>query len=103
MRRKLKCVPKRRFWTGFMGGLFALLVVHALTPLDAKTNHDLVLYWHGNRSEKKVALTFDDGPNEPYTSQILNILKENNTRATFFLVGKNVEAFPESARAILRA
>jgi peptidoglycan/xylan/chitin deacetylase (PgdA/CDA1 family) len=52
-------------------------------------------------TEKVVALTFDDGPNEPYTSQILDILKENNIKATFFVIGQNVELYPETARRIL--
>lgn len=57
-------------------------------------------YWRGNRNEKKIALTFDDGPYEPYTSQILDILKKYNVRATFFLVGKNIERFPEAVKRI---
>ena len=40
--------------------------------------------------EKLIALTFDDGPNEPYTSQILDILKKYNIKATFFPVGENI-------------
>ena len=82
---------------------FIALSIHALTPLHAKVNHAKVLYWHGDITEKKIALTFDDGPNEPYTSQILQILKDNNIKATFFLLGKNVEAFPDAARAIVAA
>lgn len=45
----------------------------------------------GTQIDKKiVALTFDDGPNEPYTSQILAILKRYGIKATFFPVGENV-------------
>ena len=40
--------------------------------------------------KKVVALTFDDGPNEPYTSQILDVLKKYNIKATFFPVGENI-------------
>ena len=65
--------------------------------------HSGVIYWHGNLDEKKVALTFDDGPNEPYTSEILKILKDNDIKATFFMVGKNVEFFPETAKAVAEA
>ena len=36
-----------------------------------------------------VALTFDDGPNDPYTSQVLDILDRESVRATFFLIGTN--------------
>jgi peptidoglycan-N-acetylglucosamine deacetylase len=53
-------------------------------------------------SEKVVALTFDDGPNDPCTSAILDILKAENTKATFFLIGKNVENMPETARRIVK-
>jgi peptidoglycan/xylan/chitin deacetylase (PgdA/CDA1 family) len=45
-----------------------------------------------------VALTFDDGPG-PYTGRILAILRRTNTPATFFQVGKNVEADPYPAHA----
>lgn len=48
-----------------------------------------------------VALTFDDGPS-PETEAILDALKLHNLRATFFLVGWNVEAYPEIARRIVR-
>ncbi|MEV6928931.1 polysaccharide deacetylase family protein [Dactylosporangium sp. NPDC051485] len=57
--------------------------------------------YHGPAAERVVALTFDDGPNEPYTSQILDILAEHDVRATFFHVGQCVERHPEVAvRAI---
>ncbi|MHB8262432.1 MAG: polysaccharide deacetylase family protein [Acidimicrobiales bacterium] len=44
---------------------------------------------------KIVALTFDDGPNEPYTSQIAAFLDERGIKATFFQPGACVERFPE--------
>ena len=48
-----------------------------------------------NGKERKVAyLTFDDGPGK-YTDELLNILKENDVKATFFLIGNNVKQFPE--------
>ena len=46
-------------------------------------------------SRKVVALTFDDGPYSPYTSQILDILKKKRTPATFFVVGKHIERYPK--------
>jgi peptidoglycan-N-acetylglucosamine deacetylase len=45
--------------------------------------------------EQIVALTFDDGPNEPYTSQIADFLDERGVHATFFQVGRCVERHPE--------
>lgn len=50
--------------------------------------------------EKLVALTFDDGPNPVFTPLILDVLKNMNVTATFFLLGKRVEQFPNVARRI---
>ncbi len=46
-------------------------------------------------TEKKVAITFDDGPNPDYTADLLKGLKERGVTATFFLLGKEVELYPE--------
>jgi peptidoglycan/xylan/chitin deacetylase (PgdA/CDA1 family) len=48
-----------------------------------------------------VYLTFDDGPNAQYTPKILNILKNANIKATFFLSGKNMKKFPELVTKII--
>lgn len=53
------------------------------------------------RFEKIVVLTFDDGPNEPYTSLLLDLLKAEGVKAVFFVVGKNVERLPQVARRIV--
>lgn len=50
----------------------------------------------------KIALTFDDGPHPVYTPIILDILKEYNVHATFFLIGENAERNPDLVRRILR-
>jgi len=50
--------------------------------------------------EKVIALTFDDGPNEPATGLILDALKRHQVKATFFLIGANVARYPETARRI---
>ncbi|NCC49828.1 MAG: polysaccharide deacetylase family protein [Spartobacteria bacterium] len=49
-----------------------------------------------------IYLTFDDGPDEVTTPRVLDILKEHNIRAIFFVVGSKVEAHPELARRIVR-
>jgi peptidoglycan/xylan/chitin deacetylase (PgdA/CDA1 family) len=51
----------------------------------------------------QVALTFDDGPNDPYTLQLLELLARHEVRATFFLIGSFVRRRPEIARALRRA
>lgn len=57
--------------------------------------------YRGAASEKVVALTFDDGPNEPYTSQLADFLAERQIRATFFQVGRAVLRYPEVSRRLL--
>ena len=47
-------------------------------------------------------LTFDDGPSEANTDRILDILKERNVKATFFVIGEYVRKYPETARRIVR-
>ncbi|MFW6281999.1 MAG: polysaccharide deacetylase family protein [bacterium] len=51
-------------------------------------------------TEKRIALTFDDGPDELNTPVILDILAEKNVKATFFLLGENVKLFPEITKRI---
>ena len=52
---------------------------------------------------QEVALTFDDGPNDPYTFQLLELLARHQVRATFFLMGGYVRRRPEIARAVRQA
>lgn len=53
--------------------------------------------------EKQIALTFDDGPYGAPTIEVLNILKKENIHATFFLIGQNVEKYPEIVKTIVAA
>ena len=50
---------------------------------------------------KKVVLTFDDGPSRDFTPQILKILAEKKVKATFFMVGAQVEKYPEVAQQVV--
>lgn len=52
--------------------------------------------------EKKIALTIDDGPADPYTADMLDELKAMNVKATFFLIGENAERYPSLVRRIWR-
>ncbi len=53
--------------------------------------------------ENKIALTFDDGPHPYYTEQILDILDEYGIKATFFVVGENVQLYPELVKREIEA
>lgn len=48
--------------------------------------------------EKRIALTFDDGPHYKYTDEILDILAKYGVRATFFVIGENAERYPEKVK-----
>jgi peptidoglycan-N-acetylglucosamine deacetylase len=50
---------------------------------------------------KQLALTYDDGPNDPDTLRLLDILAKHNVKATFFLIGKYVEKRPDIVRRII--
>lgn len=52
--------------------------------------------------EKLISLSFDDGPNPPYTNQLLDILDKHNVKVTFFIPAKNMEKYPDLAREIIR-
>ena len=68
----------------------ALLAVPILA--EAPNSHIVAANRHAG---KFVALTFDDGPHPVYTEKILKILADNNAKATFFVVGKNAESYPD--------
>ncbi|WP_278019959.1 polysaccharide deacetylase family protein [Flavobacterium ginsengisoli] len=51
-------------------------------------------------TEKKIALTFDDGPSI-YTLEVLELLKKYNAKATFFCIGKNIETHPEILQKVI--
>ncbi|QLE55428.1 polysaccharide deacetylase family protein [Nostoc sp. TCL26-01] len=56
--------------------------------------------WHGDRTSKAIALTFDDGPHPQYTPQVLEVLDHYNITASFFWLGACVNRSPEIAKAI---
>jgi peptidoglycan-N-acetylglucosamine deacetylase len=65
--------------------------------------------WYGRTftglppGSKQIALTYDDGPNDPHTLRLLEILAKHNVHATFFLVGRYVKQRPDIAREVARA
>lgn len=61
------------------------------TNNDIGRDYEDIIIKKGNEDEKIIALTFDDGPDEVFTPQVLDILKKNDVKATFFLVGENLK------------
>ncbi len=60
-----------------------------------------LLLSRGDRRRRTVALSFDDGPHPGHTERILAVLREEGVKATFFLVGAEVEKYPALAKAIV--
>jgi peptidoglycan/xylan/chitin deacetylase (PgdA/CDA1 family) len=65
--------------------------------------------WYGrtftglSRGTKQLALTYDDGPNDPHTLRLLEVLAKHNVQATFFLIGRYTKQRPAIAREIVQA
>ncbi len=65
--------------------------------------------WYGRtftglpRGTRQLALTYDDGPNDPHTLRLLEVLAKHNVHATFFLIGSYVKQRPDLAREIVNA
>jgi peptidoglycan/xylan/chitin deacetylase (PgdA/CDA1 family) len=88
------------YWLTLCAGMGAIAVLVAgwLTGHVQKAGADDVDCAHA----KCVALTFDDGPG-PYTDRLLQILRDNDAKATFFLIGNKVAANPSGAKRIVDA
>lgn len=57
----------------------------------------------GIRGSKQIALTYDDGPNDPHTLKLLDVLAKHGVRATFFMIGRYVRQRPDIALAVAQA
>ncbi len=81
-------------------GIAATLAYQSMSP---------TAQWYGktftgiNSSSKQLALTYDDGPNDPHTFRLLDVLANHNVRATFFLIGRYVRQRPDIVREIRQA
>ncbi len=65
--------------------------------------------WYGRTftglpaAQSRLALTYDDGPNDPHTLRLLEVLARHGVHATFFLIGRYVEQRPDIVREIVKA
>ena len=79
---------------------FAFSAVVVWGSFDIELGYFVNSITHKRTKIKEVALTFDDGPTE-FTPKFLDILKENQVKATFFCIGKQIEKYPETFKRII--
>lgn len=87
---------------GWMLGAAAVVTAgyHTMSPRSQLYGRTFI----GNRcTNRQLALTFDDGPNDPHTLRLLEVLERHQVRATFFLIGRFVVQRPDIAQAVARA
>jgi peptidoglycan/xylan/chitin deacetylase (PgdA/CDA1 family)/predicted MFS family arabinose efflux permease len=89
---------------GAKGGLvfslgFPVLAIYFAWQPGSQLYGEIVT--HGPRDRMQVAITFDDGPNYPWTLRIADTLEQYGVQGTFFVVGKNAEAHPEIVRELV--
>lgn len=84
----------------YLVGFLAFSAVVIWGSFDIQLGYFVNSITHKRTKIKEVALTFDDGPTE-FTPKFLDILKENNVKATFFCIGKQIEKYPETFQRII--
>ena len=59
------------------------------------------LVWKKNTDQKKIWITFDDGPDEKVTPYLINVLEKLDIKATFFIIGNQAKKYPELVKLII--
>lgn len=77
-----------------------LFALQSPIPAQATEQGTSIVFRKNQSKRKKIALTFDDGPHPRYTERILDILEKYGVRATFFVIGQNLENYPEVLKAV---
>jgi len=83
---------------GILGGIVGGVGYALASPRSQLVGRTV---WHGPRNRRQIALTFDNGPSPQGTEVVLDILRREKVTATFFLLGRAAEAYPDLARAIV--
>lgn len=72
-----------------------------LSLADLRAKYKSTFFLSGSPSKREVALTFDDAPDDHFTPQVLDVLKKEGVKATFFVVGNRLEAHPEIVKRMV--
>ena len=81
-----------------VGTLLLLLGIFCYASFFYKSSIFGYMPWQVKTDQKIIALTFDDGPNQPWTDKIASVIESYGGHSTFFVVGKNCERFPGVAK-----
>ncbi len=85
----------------YLAVIFLWIGINAVGSSRISSNYHVKAFCNNPlETEKKIALTFDDGPSE-FTLEVLELLKKYNAKATFFCIGKNIEKHPEIVKQII--
>jgi peptidoglycan/xylan/chitin deacetylase (PgdA/CDA1 family) len=88
-------------WLWIIAIVFIWLGINAFGSAQISSNYHVKAFCNNPlEPEKKIAITFDDGPSI-FTLEVLELLKKYNVKATFFCIGKNIEAHPEILKQII--
>lgn len=89
------------YWIAIIVVALCLTLFLVWASADVGSNVYLRTLCRGDRSDRVVSITFDDGPHATMTPCVLDTLKRYDVRATFFLIGRNVEQHPEIVRRMV--
>src|SRR3954453_21502728 len=92
--------PRRDITIAVLGSVLTLVLVLWVAGNDPTVQWFGHITTHGDRHDARVALTFDDGPDDPFSLEVSRVLDEHGVKGTFFEVGKAIDARPEIARAL---
>lgn len=81
--------------------LIAWITLLVLGSIFIQWNFFMFSYSHGDRNKPEITITFDDGPDEILTPEILSVLEKYNIKAAFFCIGEKIEKHPELFKKIV--
>lgn len=95
-------IPSAYFYLLFPILFISWITITTIGSFHIRWNYFLkAIHNNYNVKENFVSLTFDDGPHPEFTLKVLALLKKFNVKATFFLIGKNAEKYPDIVKTIV--
>lgn len=74
---------------------------HALSLADLRAKYRTTFILNGPGTKREIALSFDDAPDDNFTPKVLDVLKSEGVKATFFVVGNRIEKHPDIMKRIV--